>query len=268
MGGVWMISGLNYQLQFMINFSHYIVFIAFWIVIGIGASVFLLRKEAPYGRFSSRNWGPMISNRVGWLFMEAVVMIAFLCWIPLRHYDWKTPASIMISLFFIHYLHRSFIYPLMIRTKNKKMPVIIMLSAMLFNTVNGSLLGIWFADFAHYPNSWYYSPWFVAGVLLFFGGMLVNWHADYTLIRLRKNGESGYQIPRSGLFKLISSPNLFAEIIEWGGFALLTWSLPALAFFIWTCANLIPRAVANHRWYKKEFSDYPPERKILLPYLW
>jgi len=204
----------------MISFSHYVVFITCWITIGIGAGIFLLRKDAPYGRFSSRNWGPMISNRVGWFLMEATVMVAFLCWMPLLSYNWRTPATIMIGLFFIHYLHRSFVYPLMIRTKNKKMPIIIMLSAMLFNTVNGSLLGIWFAYFAHYSNSWYQSPFFIAGVLLFLAGMLLNWQSDYTLIRLRKNGESGYQIPRSGLFKLISSPNLLAEIIEWGGVGL------------------------------------------------
>jgi len=252
----------------MINFSHYVAFIICWIVVGIITGIFLLRIEAPYGRFSSVKWGAVISNRVGWFVMEATVMVAFLCWVPLLNYNWHTPATVMIGLFFIHYLHRSCIYPLMIRTKNKKMPVIIMFSAMLFNTVNGSLLGIWFANFAHYPDSWYQSPFFIAGVLLFIVGMLLNWQSDYILIHLRKKGETDYKIPHKGLFKLISSPNLFAEIIEWAGFALLTWSLPALAFFIWTCANLIPRAIANHRWYKKEFSDYPPQRKILLPYLW
>ena len=252
----------------MVSFNSYITFIICWIAVGIGAGIFLLRKEAPYGRFSSSNWGPVISNRLGWILMEATVMVTFVLWIPFGHYNWTTPTTIMMGLFFIHYLHRSFIYPLMIRTRNKKMPVIIMCSAILFNMINGSLLGIWFADFAHYQNSWYYSPLFISGILFFLAGMLVNWHTDYTLIHLRKRGESGYQIPGTGLFKLVSSPNLLAEIIEWGGFALLTWSLPALTFFIWTCANLIPRAIANHRWYKKEFPDYPSERKKLIPYIW
>jgi len=258
----------RFLIEYMINFNHYVIFICCWMAVGIGASLYLLKKEAPYGRFSSRNWGPMISNKLGWLLMEAIVMIAFAAWLPWGHFNWRTPASLMIGLFFIHYVHRSLVYPFMIRTKGKKMPAVIMLSAMLFNTVNGSLMGIWFADFAHYADSWYYSPAFIAGIVLFVSGMLINWRADYTLINLRKKGESGYKIPRSGLFSLITSPNLFGEIIEWGGFALLTWSLPALAFFIWTCANLIPRAIANHRWYKKEFPDYPAERKILLPYLW
>jgi protein-S-isoprenylcysteine O-methyltransferase Ste14 len=156
----------------------------------------------------------------------------------------------------------------MIRTKGKKMPVFIMASGMLFNTVNGSLLGSWFANFAHYSADWYLSPLFITGTFLFIAGMSLNWIADYQLIHLRKNGETGYKIPQSGLFKLVSSPNLLGEIIEWGGYALLTWSLPALAFLIWTCSNLLPRALANYRWYKKRFPGYPSNRKILLPYLW
>jgi len=251
----------------MINLNNYNLFIACWMALGMGTGAYLLRREAPYGRFSSTNWGPRISNRMGWLLMELTVLVVFILWLPLGRFNWSTPATAMMGLFFIHYLHRSLVYPFMIRTKGKKMPVIIMLSAMLFNTINGSLLGIWFGRFAHYAANWYLSPLFISGTILFISGMALNWKSDYYLIRLRGKGETGYKIPQSGLFKLVASPNLLGEIIEWGGFALLTWSLPALAFFVWTCANLIPRAVANRRWYREKFPDYPAERKILIPYL-
>jgi len=148
------------------------------------------------------------------------------------------------------------------------MPVIIMLSAMLFNSVNGSLLGIWFTRFAKYENGWFASPAFLIGLVLYIGGMVLNWRSDYRLINLRKKGETDYKIPQRGLFNYVSSPNLLGEIIEWGGYALLTCSWPALAFFIWTCANLIPRALANHRWYQRQFPEYPAARKALLPFIW
>lgn len=252
----------------MVPEKWYVVFIVCWVVLGIGAGGYLLRCEAPYGRFSNKNWGPMISNRWGWFLMEASVLVAFASRIPFRQFDWKTPAGLMIALFFLHYLHRSMVYPLMIRTRGKRMPVLIMLSAILFNTVNGFLLGTWFSRWAHYPGDWFRSPLFVTGAALFIGGMAMNWRSDYILIHLRKKGETGYKIPQSGLFKYVSSPNLLGEIIEWGGYALLTCSPPALAFFIWTCANLVPRAVSNHRWYKQHFPDYPPDRKRLFPLLW
>jgi 3-oxo-5-alpha-steroid 4-dehydrogenase 1 len=252
----------------MVPAAWYVVFTACWVVVGIGAGLYLFRREAPYGRFSSRDWGPMVSNRWGWFLMETTVLLAFASRIAWGQFDWMTPAGVMVALFGVHYIHRSLVYPLMIRTNGKRMPLLIMLSAMLFNTVNGSLLGLWFARWAHYPQTWFGSPLFISGCVLFVSGMVINWRSDYTLVGLRQKGETGYKIPETGLFKYVSSPNLLGEIVEWGGYALLTWSLPALAFFVWTCANLIPRAVSNHRWYKQLFPDYPPDRKRLFPLLW
>jgi 3-oxo-5-alpha-steroid 4-dehydrogenase 1 len=88
------------------------------------------------------------------------------------------------------------------------------------------------------------------------------------LRRLRENGEPGYAIPYGGFYRWISSPNYFGEIIQWFGWALATWSLAGLAFAVWTAANLAPRAQSHHRWYREHFSNYPPERKSLLPRLW
>lgn len=210
----------------------------------------------------------MVNNQLGWMIMEGIVIFTFLMWIPFDSFNWHTPATVMIGLFLLHYLHRGFIFPFMTRTKGKKMPLIIMLSAVLFNTVNGSLLGIWFSQFAHYADSWYRSPAFIIGLLLFLSGMAINWMSDYQLIRLRKPGETGYKIPWNGFSRYVSSPNLFGEIVEWGGYALLTWSLPGVTFLIWTCANLIPRAISVHRWYHQKFPEYPASRKILFPFIW
>ncbi|HSJ85911.1 MAG TPA: hypothetical protein VK909_01800 [Anaerolineales bacterium] len=63
-------------------------------------------------------------------------------------------------------------------------------------------------------------------------------------------------------------PNYFSEIMEWFGWALVTWSLPDLAFALWTFANLAPCAHAHHKWYREHFKDYPAERKALLTGMW
>jgi 3-oxo-5-alpha-steroid 4-dehydrogenase 1 len=252
---------------------YYTLFITIWIIIGINAGIYLLKIAAPYGRYVRPGWGPIISNKTGWIVMESTVIITFLAWGPWNLADWKNPSNIMVALFLLHYLHRALIYPLRIRTKGKRMPLVIMVSAMLFNGVNGSLLGIWFARYARYDTEWYFSFPFIAGILLFFSGMAINISSDNLLIALRRhihaqNTSFEYQIPYGGFFRFISSPNLFGEIMEWAGYALLTWSYPALAFFIWTCANLVPRAITNHRWYQEKFPEYPPDRKILVPWVW
>ena len=103
---------------------------------------------------------------------------------------------------------------------------------------------------------------------LFVAGFVINRQADHTLRSLRRPGESGYRIPHGGLYRWISCPNYLGEIVEWTGWAMMTWSLAGLSFAVWTAANLAPRAWAHHAWYRKYFAEYPPERRALLPGLW
>ena len=91
----------------------------------------------------------------------------------------------------------------------------------------------------------------------------------YSLIVFRrKPGETGHKIPRSGLFKYVTSANYLGEIVEWCGWAIATWSLPGLAFAVWTSANLVPRARVHHRWYKRRFEDYPEKRRVIIPFVY
>lgn len=175
---------------------------------------------------------------------------------------------IIIGLFTLHYIHRSIIFPLRIKTRGKKMPSSIIGMGLIFNLVNGFLIGYYFGNFKVYEPSWLHTPQFIAGAAIFAIGTFINLQSDNILIALRKPGETGYKIPHGGLFTYISCPNLFGEVVEWLGFAILSWNLPGLAFFIWTFANLIPRAIAHHTWYLKKFSNYPKDRKAVIPLLW
>jgi steroid 5-alpha reductase family enzyme len=196
--------------------------------------------------------------------MEGFVLVVFWAWFigidpPKQPQTW-----VLCGVFSLHYLHRSFIFPFRLRTKGKTMPVLIMASAMLFNLVNGSVLG-WDLSRAdrEVVNGWSFG----LGVLLFLLGFALNYAADSRLISLRKPGETGYKIPEGLLFRYISCPNLLGEIVEWGGFALMCGSLAGLSFWVWTMANLLPRALAHHRWYRQRFPEYPSERKAIFPFL-
>lgn len=250
------------------TFTAYQTFIYWWMLLGAAVFIYLCFKPAPYGRHVDKNWGPTIPNKWGWFIMETTVLVALFANL-LPYIDWMTlPCFVMIGLFCLHYVNRAFVFPFRIKTHGKRMPLLTVGSAILFNTINGSLLGLWFSRFAHYPNSWLTQPRFLMGVILFVTGFSINLWSDGKLFALRKKGDTGYYIPYGGLYDHVSSPNLLGEIIEWTGFALLTWSLPALAFLVWTLANLVPRAMANQRWYRAKFPDYPLQRKILFPFIW
>lgn len=249
------------------SYEIYSLFIWAWIGLAVVVFFALLHITAPYGRHTKSSWGPMIGNKTGWIIMEGFVVVV-LFYFVFRGKSVQSVANyVILSLFTFHYLNRSLVFPFRLKTKGKKMPLAIMLMGMIFNLVNGFIIGYYLGNFKVYEIGWLASSLFIIGIVIFILGMAVNWHSDTILINLRRGGESGYKIPQGGLFKYVSCPNLLGEIIEWAGFAIMMWCLPGLAFFTWTFANLVPRAFAHHRWYLKTFADYPKDRKAIFPFL-
>ena len=222
---------------------------------------------APYGRHIRKGWGPVMSNKWGWFIMELPVLIL----VPLLYSIGPQSTSIistsLVTGFTFHYLNRVFIYPMRIQTQGKSIPLSIVCFALLFNLVNGFNIGYYFGFVHSYGLEWLYDFRFIIGSMIFISGMYINWRSDTILIGLRAPGETGYKIPNGFLFKYISCPNHFGEIIEWIGFAVMTWSLPAASFAIWTIANLLPRSLNHHKWYKTTFEDYPRSRKAIVPFV-
>jgi len=238
-----------------------------WTATAIIIFLVLLFVTAPYGRHSKKTWGLTIPDRVGWFIMEFPALIIFLYFIISGKAEKTITIWIIGSLYAIHYVNRAVIYPWRIRVRGKQMPLIIALMAVFFNLVNASFLGYYTGTLeTHYNTEWLSDPRFISGLLIFLAGMAINMTSDEKLIHLRKKNNNGYQIPRGGLFSKVSCPNFLGEIVEWGGYALLCWSLPAFSFFVWTFCNLVPRALSHHRWYRSYFPDYPKERKAVFPY--
>ncbi len=240
-----------------------------WGFVGLGAVTFLalLLVVAPYGRHVRRGFGPLVSGTVGWVAMESTaavvpVLVYLAAPRPLGPVPW-----VFLALWESHYLYRAFVYPFRRRAAGV-IPVLIVGMGMFFNLVNGYLNARWLSFFAPPVGlEWLSSARFLAGLALFVVGFAVNQHSDAVLLALRARGEDGYAIPQRGLHRLVASPNYFGELVEWAGFAVLTWSPAAAVFVYWTAANLVPRALANLRWYRATFPDYPRERRALVPFL-
>lgn len=251
----------------MISEGNFNIIVFIWIGIGLALFPILLKVTAPYGRHSKNNWGPMINNRLGWIIMELPALLLVVFFVLKGRKLQELVILVAFILWVSHYLNRSLIYPLRIKTKNKKMPLAIMMMAFFFNLVNGFLIGYWMGVLSSpYPEGWFFDIRFILGLLFFITGYSINQYHDHLLIKLRQQAGTSYKMPQGGLFKFISCPNFFGEIIEWGGFALLTWSFPALSFFLWTVINLLPRALDHHKWYKEKFNDYPPTLKAIIPF--
>lgn len=226
----------------------------------------LMVISAPYGRHQRAGWGPTINARLAWVLMEAPSPVGFAVVFFMSESAFEPVPLILLTMFMIHYVYRSFVYPFRTRGGRKTEPVLLSSLAFVFNAANGTTNAFAITVVApHLGSAWLTDPRFLIGFFLFFSGYAINHHADAVLRNLRRPGETGYKIPRGGLYNWVSSPNYFGEILEWIGFALAAWTVPAWVFVAFTCANLVPRALTNHRWYQERFEDYPKKRRALIP---
>ncbi len=228
--------------------------------------------RAGYGMLRDGKWGPQIDNRKGWVLMEAPVFVAMtVLWLCSERRTDVT-CLVFLALFQLHYLNRSFVYPFLIKGKST-MPLGIVTMGAVFNVLNACMQGGWIFYFAPdglYTPQWLASPQFIAGTLVFFAGMAVNLHSDHIIRNLRKPGDTGHYLPKGGMFRYVTSANYFGEIVEWTGFAILTWSAAGAVFALWTFANLVPRADAIYKRYHEMFGDELARspRKRIIPFIY
>jgi len=237
-----------------------------WAIAGVAASFVLPRIPAPYGRFVRPGWGPQIQPRLAWFLMESpglwIFAVLFLSSLPCP------PVPVLFAVLWMgHYLYRGFLYPALIRS-TRAVPIAVVVMAFGFHLATAGLQ-TWeiYRLKPDRPVAWLWDPRFLIGLALFAWGFAGAVRADATLRALRPTRGAQYGLPRGGLFERVSCPHYFSEIVEWTGWAILTWTWAGLVFALWTAANLVPRALAVHRSYRAQFPDYPANRKALLPYI-
>ena len=241
---------------------------------GIAVVVFvsLFFVDAGYGKFYDKKWGPAINNKLGWVLMEAPVFFAMLVlWLCSDRRD-DLVRMAFLFLFELHYIQRSFVFPFRLRG-NSVMPLSIILMGVTFNVLNALMQGGWIfylSPVDYYGPDWLTTPKFIGGFLIFLIGMYINIQSDDIIRNLRKNGDSGHYLPKEGMFRYVTSANYFGELVEWIGFAILTWSWSGAVFALWTFANLAPRASRIYDRSKVEFGNQLDTKKTkrMIPFIW
>lgn len=242
------------------------------VMTAIAAIVFvtLYFVEAGYGMLFDKKWGFPIPNKVAWVCMEAPVFFVMLAMWAGSERRFDTVPLLMFLFFELHYLQRSFIFPLLMKGKSR-MPVGIMAMGIVFNLLNGYIQGEWIFRLAPegmYADGWLGTPQFIIGTLTFFCGMGINLQADHIVRHLRRPGDTNHYLPQGGMFRYVTSANYFGELVEWCGFAILTWSASGALFAWWTFANLVPRANTIWHKYKTMFGDAVGSRKRIIPFIY
>ena len=234
---------------------------------------------SPYGRFASQKFGLSFDPRLGWFLMELPATLSFLFFFAQGARRSEPVPLLFLAMWLIHYGNRGFLFPLFMRVprgSSASFSLMVVAFGWLATSLHGYLHARFFSGEGlgtHYTTDWLCDPRFLCGVTLYYAALIGNIHSDAILRRLRTKEEiaSGtrvYRIPQGGLFRFVTNPSYFTELLAWAGWALATWSLAGVYIFLMSVANLIPRAVSTHRWYRERFSDYPPERRVLIPFVY
>jgi len=242
------------------------------VLVFIGAAV----MKGPYGRFASDQWGVNLSPRVGWFLMELPATLSFVFFYFQGRNRFELVPLFFLLVWLVHYANRGFVFPYLIRSpKGAKASFSIMIVVMgwIVTTLHGYLNAAFISDLGtHFTVAWFTDPRFIIGITLYYASFVLNIQSDAIIRNLRgreelERGSKVYRIPRGGLFRYVTNPSYLTEITAFAGFAIATWSLGATFILLITIANLVPRALQTHRWYREKFPDYPGERRVLIPFI-
>jgi len=290
--------------------------------------VILTVVDAPHGKFNVANsrvkniwssplfntfWSSPVLNvngQLAWIVMEIPSPLLLIGSYRISHtrlnLGLKSPMSsepavlILLMLYVGHYINRAVISPLR-TTSRSPSHIIVPLSAILFNTINASLMGTFFAYLSNSlsatrlmgmdpPNCLISLPkngQFWTGIIMFVLGFVSNVGHDEILLRLRKSPDSStpsatinvskkerenrkdlqgpkYLIPYGGLYRFISYPNYLSEWFEWLGFAIASSSLLSLV----RCNNADISAnlgLGPKGWYTPPWMFLVAEVGVMLP---
>lgn len=258
----WLFSSDEEEQYILTTMAYLMIFMAFCTFLT------LLNVYVPYGRYSSSKYGFPVNVKFAWFVQELpAILVPFLLVMSTSATKvLHLPNKLLIVMYFCHYINRSLVYPFLIRG-GKPTPFASFALAFVFCIYNGYMQIRYLSRYAEYPDEWITHPCFILGSVFWLVGCLMNVYSDHILRNMRKPGETGYKIPRGGMFEYVSGANFLGEITEWAGFALAAQSVQSVAFSIFTTVVLSSRAFSHHKWYHNKFEDYPKDRKALIPFL-
>lgn len=286
--------------RFWIHWALVILSLGFIVV----AFLFQLKKPARYGRHDKNHGKCYVPQRLAHVasdFIPGVVFFTIMYFAQGRNLS-QPPNLVFYCLFMVHYLYRGLVTPLISRYSSWKVPVFIPIFGFIANLLFHYVIVDFISSACYFPG-YLYDPRFLLGVLIFIAGFILNKVAELYLVCIRCHPEEdrrdktdiiglcldksgarccaageeedkekaecdnggNYTVPECCLYKLIVNPNYLGEAIQWFGWALATWSLSGVVWWMFGLATFIPRSRHNLKWYRKHFDNFPTYRRGLIP---
>ena len=91
-----------------------------WIGIALIVHVTMFYIKAPFGRHTTEKWGITINNKLGWFVMDLPSLAIMIYFLITGTQSFTSYVWILFSIWIVHYLNRTIIYPLRIKSTPKK----------------------------------------------------------------------------------------------------------------------------------------------------
>lgn len=229
-------------------------------ILAVVVFISLYFVDAGYGRFYNRKWGMPVNNKIGWVVMEAPVFVMMIVlWLTSNRvtdvYEAGFSAVFPDSLF------------------SAVVCFSVPIAGQWLHSYFGGSNGRGFQSAECRDAGRLDFSRFACGLLSGFVALVTAvYHRNSNFLcgnghqsavgqhhpKPTKNGDNKHYLPKERMFKYVTSANYYGELLEWFGFAVLTWSWTGVVFVVWTFANLAPRAAKIHERYKR---DFPEEMK-------
>ena len=226
------------------------------VLVGLGP-VFALNEAVGflslgYSKFAQQEQKYSVPSRVGMfiIYFPAVLLFPAMLW---RHGVEWTPWHITVTvLMSLHFAKRCFETLFVHRYSGVMNGWTVVTICFLYSALS-AVLGE-FAATEVTPElaaSDAFSTWMVPGIVLWALGQFINGYHHVLLARLRKPGETGYKLPKGGLFGQVACPHYLGEILAWLGYALVFHHAAALGG-TWTMSlYLAGRSHNTVKWYRE-----------------
>ncbi|XP_023223663.1 probable very-long-chain enoyl-CoA reductase art-1 [Centruroides sculpturatus] len=191
-------------------------------------------------------------------------------WKTVRNYCFLS--SVAAVCWIAHYVKRLLETLFVHRFSHSTMPI----KNLLKNCSYYWLFSIFIGYFVNHPL--YTPPKFgplqiYLGLAGFVQSEIGNFSTHWVFKNLRAPGTKERKIPMATgnpftyLFNFVSCPNYTYEVMAWFSFTIMVQCLPAGMFTLLGLYQMTVWALQKHHNYKKEFEDYPKNRKAIIPFV-
>ena len=109
-----------------------------WICIALISFIALFKINAPYGKFFNENFGFSLPYKLGWFIQEIISPLSLFIFYLLSSNSINNKIVwFFLIIWILHYIYRSIVFPLRMSKKVSRIPVSVLLSAIIFNVING-----------------------------------------------------------------------------------------------------------------------------------